>query len=453
MAPRREHLNLVLFGNPSFWSDKRSAHGSSARTAFNRYVDFAQQAERARLDAFFRADFLGFDKERIGNDPSLLAEPVALTAALSSVTERIGLVATASTSFFEPYNVARQIATLHNVSGGRAGWNAVTSFNGEVNFGPSAFGSPAERYTRASEFIEIVVKLWDSWQPDALRFTDGAQPIVDPTRIHNLRHVGRYYSVEQALDVSRLTDSLPVVFQAGASDDGIRFAARFGEAVFVATPDRDRARAYYDSIKELVVAGGRHPDSLRVLPGVRTFIADTEQDAQDEYRAVFDEDGYYAERLQFIRREAPFFDLDGLDLDDVIPAERIPSREKLATSQRRVSRGLLLHDLVTELDNVTLRQFLQRIRGSGHLDVIGTADQVAAVFAEWFIDRASDGFTLHGGNSFDRLTDQVVPLLQDKGLLRTDYEFETLRDNIGLEPYHLSREQTWSRGLPAGEGG
>ena len=139
-----------------------------------------------------------------------------------------------------------------------------------------------------------------------------------------------------------------------------------------------------------------------------------------------------------MKREAPFFDLDGLDLDDVIPAERIPSREKLATNQRRVSRGLLLRDLITELGDVTLRQFLQRIRGSGHLDVVGTAEQVADVFETWFTGRASDGFTLHGGNSFDRFTEQVVPLLVEKGLFRRDYEAETLRENLGLEPYHVA---------------
>jgi alkanesulfonate monooxygenase SsuD/methylene tetrahydromethanopterin reductase-like flavin-dependent oxidoreductase (luciferase family) len=153
---------------------------------------------------------------------------------------------------------------------------------------------------------------------------------------------------------------------------------------------------------------------------------------------VFADDGYYLERLQFMKREAPFFDLDGLELDDVIPAERIPSREKLASNHRRVSRGLLLRDLITELGDVTLRQFLQRIRGSGHLDVIGTAEQVADVFETWFTERASDGFTLHGGNSFDRFTDDVVPILVDKGLLRRDYEAETLRENLGLEPYHLT---------------
>ncbi|MGH3637444.1 MAG: NtaA/DmoA family FMN-dependent monooxygenase [Mycobacterium sp.] len=435
-------MNLVLFGQPSGWNDKREAHGSSSRSAFARYVDFAQQAERAKLDAFFKADFLGFDKDNIINDPSLLAEPLALTAALSSLTERIGLVVTASTSFFEPYNVARQIATLHNISGGRAGWNAVTSFNGEVNFGASdsrasTLSSPSERYARANEFIEVVLKLWSSWDVDALTFPDGDAPRVDPTRIHNTNHVGEYYSVEQALDVSRLVEDLPVVFQAGASEEGIRFAARFGEAVFVATPDLEHGRSYYDSIKGLVTKNGRHPDALRVLPGVRTFIADTVQEAADEYREVFSDDEYYASRLKFVKREAPSFNLDGLELDDVISADRIPSRETLATNFRRVSRGLLLHDLVTELEGVTLRQFLQRIRGSGHLDVVGTPEQVADVFAEWFTVRASDGFTLHGGNSFDRFTGEVVPLLRDKGLLRTDYESDTLRGNLGLEPLRV----------------
>lgn len=441
MTPRREYLNLVLFDRPSGWTDKLPAYGSTPGAAFARIVDFAQQAERARLDAIFKADFLGFDKNNIINDPSLLGEPLAVTAALSAVTEKIGLVVTASTSFFEPYNVARQLATLHNVSGGRAGWNAVTSFNGEVNFGPSVLYDPAERYSRAAEFIEVVVKLWNSWQPDALTFTDGAAPTVNPALIHNIEHVGEYYSVAQALDVSRLVEDLPVVFQAGASEEGVRFAARFGEAVFVATPDLGHARSYYDSIKKLVVAGGRHPDSLRVLPGVRTFIADSEQDAWEEYREVFNEPGYYEARRKFVQREAPSLLLDDLDLDDVIPAERIPSRELMATNHRRVSRGLLLRDLVTEVDGVTVRQFLQRIRGSGHLDVVGTADQVAGVFAEWFTVRASDGFTLHGGNSFDRFTGEVIPLLQDKGLVRREYEGQTLRQNLGLEPYHLATQR------------
>lgn len=439
MAPRREYLNLVVFDRPSGWSDKQQAHGSSARSAFARIVDFAQQAERAKIDAFFKADFLGFNKDNIINDPSLLGEPLAVTAALASVTERIGLVVTASTSFFEPYNVARQIATLHNVSGGRAGWNAVTSFNGEVNFGPATLHPPAERYARAAEFIDVVVKLWDSWAPDALSFTDGQAPAVDPARIRNIDHVGTYYSVEQALDVSRLVEDLPVVFQAGASEEGVRFAARFGEAVFVATPDLARARTYYDTVKGLVAAGGRHPDALRVLPGIRTYIADTEQEALDEYRQVFSEPNFYTDRLKFLAREAPFFDFDGLELDDVIPAERIPARETFASSRRRVSRGLLLRDLATEVEDITLRQFLQRIRGSGHLDVVGTPEQVADVFAEWFTVRASDGFTLHGGNSFDRFTDEVIPLLRDRGLVRQEYEAETLRGNLGLEPCHLAR--------------
>lgn len=438
MTPRREFLNLVVFDRPSGWADKQAAYGSSPRSAFTRIVEFAQQAERAKLDAVFKADFLGFDKNNIINDPSLLGEPLAVTAALASVTERIGLVVTASTSFFEPYNVARQIATLHNVSGGRAGWNAVTSFNGEVNFGPNVLFEPSERYSRATEFIDVVIKLWDSWRPDALTFTDGAAPTVDPDRIHDIEHVGKYYAVQQALDVSRLVEDLPVVFQAGASEDGIRLAARFGEAVFVATPDLAHARSYYESLKALVIAHGRHPDSLRVLPGIRTYIADTEAQARDEYREVFSEPNYYEARRKFVKREAPTLILDDLDLDDVIPIDRVPSREQMATNHRRVSRGLLLRDLVTEVDGVTVRQFLQRIRGSGHLDVVGTAEQVADVFAEWFTVRASDGFTLHGGNSFDRFTGEVIPLLQDKGLLRREYEGQTLRENLGLEPYHLA---------------
>ena len=447
MAPRRNHLNFVLFGEPTGWLDKRNNRGSSAQNSLKRHVEFAQQAERAKLDAYFKADFLGFDKHNIVSDPSLLTEPLAVTAALSAVTERLGLVVTASTTFFEPYNVARQIATLHNLSGGRAGWNAVTSFKGEVDFGTGAgvnhFGASSARYERAAEFVEVVVKLWDGWEPTALTYPERGDALVDVTRIHDTNHVGKHFSVQEPLDVSRLVEDLPVVFQAGASDDGIRFAARFGEAVFVATPDLEHARSYYDHIKSLVARNGRHPDSLRVLPGVRVHIADTEKRAHEEYLEVFQKESFYEQRRKFVKREAPYLNLDALDLDDVIPADQIPTKQQaeqfLIANQRRISRGLLIHDILTAKKNTTVRQLFQRLKGSGHLDVIGTPDQVAGVLAEWFTVRASDGFTLHGGSSFDRFTEEVIPLLRKRGLVREEYEATTLRQNLGLGPYHLGR--------------
>ncbi len=447
MAPRREHLNFVLFGEPHGWLDKRQNRGSAPQNSLARHVEFAQQAESAKLDAYFKADFLGFDKHNILNDPSLLTEPLAVASALTAVTKRLGLVVTASTTFFDPYNVARQVATLHNLSGGRAGWNAVTSFKGEVNFGTgdgsSNFGTLTERYERAAEFVEVVAKLWDGWEPTALTYPEQGTPALDVTRVHDTDHVGSHFSVQQPLDVSRLVEDLPVVFQAGASDDGIRFAARFGEAVFVATPDLDHARTYYDRLKGLVAENGRHPDSLRILPGVRIHVGDTEQQALEEYRDVFQQESFYEQRRKFVKREAPFLDLDPLDLDDVIPAEQIPTKEQaeqfLVAHQRRVSRGLLVLDILTAEKDTTVRQLLQRLKGSGHLDVIGTPEQVADVLAEWFTVRASDGFTLHGGSSFDRFTGEVIPLLQKKGLVREEYAATTLRQNLGLDQYHLGR--------------
>ncbi len=433
MAPRRTFLNLVLFGQPDHWHDRRTALGGSAADTFARYVQYVQQAERAKLDAYFKADFLGFDAARVEGDPSLRNEPLTIVAALAPLTERIGLVVTQSTTFFEPYNVARQIATLHNLSGGRAGWNAVTSFNGETNFGPTQFSTLPDRYERAHEFVDVVLKLWNGWDEDALDLRAGEKPTLDPAKVRTTDHVGRFYSVEQPLDVSRLVGDQPVVFQAGASEDGIAFAARFGEAVFVATPDLKRAHEYYDRLKSLVVQNGRHRDSLRVLPGMRTYVADSEREAQAVYREMFEQEGYYASRREFVKREAPLLDLDGLDLDDVISPERIaPVEEFAANTQRRVSRGLLLRDLLTELDGVTVRQFLQRLHGHGHLDVVGTAEQVADTLAEWFTVRAADGFTVHGGNSFDRFTDEVVPALVDRGVFRSEYEGTTLRENLGL---------------------
>jgi FMN-dependent oxidoreductase (nitrilotriacetate monooxygenase family) len=403
MAPRRTHLALVPFAEPDLWSDQRADHGTTAGAGIARYVDFARRAEAAKLDALFKADFLGFDKHHIKHDPSMLTEPLALSAALAAVTHHIGLVVTASTSFFEPYNVARQIATLHYVSGGRAGWNAVTSYNGEVNFGPAVLASPAERYDRASEFVEVVLKLWDGWEPGAISYPADGPPVADPARIHDTDHVGRHFSVQQALDVSRVTDDFPVVFQAGASRDGIGLAARFGEAIFVATPDLAHARTYYDQVKRLVVEGGRHPDSLRVLPGIRIFIGDTEEEARAAYEDTFATEGFYEERRKFVRREAPAIDLDGLELDDVIPPERIPSRETMLAAQRRVSRGLIVHGFITGTPNITVRQLLRRLHGGGHLLAIGTPEQVAEVFGDYY-DLGVSHFLIRG---FDPLIDAI----------------------------------------------
>lgn len=433
MGTERRRLSFVLFGQPDGWGDKRVPVAPGAAGAFARHVAFARQAERATLDAYFKADFLGFDKDAIERDPSLIGEPLSIVSALATTTERLGLVTTASTSFFEPYNVARQVATLNAISGGRAGWNAVTSFNGEVNFGPSTLGSLPDRYERAHEFIDVVIRLWKSWDPDAVSFHDGARPTVDPSRIHEVRHAGKHFQVEQALDVSRLVPELPVVFQAGASDEGIRFAARHGEAVFVATTDIARGRAYSDRVKGLAAGYGRNPDSIRVLPGVRTYIGDTEATATEEYRSAYDDPAYYASRLRWISREAPAFDFDGLQLDEPIPAERIPSSEELARNPRRVSRGLLLLSILGELERPTLRTFLQRIHGHGHLDIVGTPEQVADTIGRWFAEGASDGFTLHGGNSFDRFTDEVIPLLRRRGIFREEYEGTTLRSHLGLD--------------------
>jgi FMN-dependent oxidoreductase (nitrilotriacetate monooxygenase family) len=433
VTPTRKYLHLVAFLEPDLWNDLRAGRQGVPESATARYVQFGRAAEAAKLDALFKADFLGFNKFHIKHDPSMLTEPLVVASALSAVTEHIGLVVTASTSFFEPYNVARQIATLNSVSGGRAGWNVVTSYNGEVNFGPAAFGTPEQRYARATEFVEVVLKLWKGWEPDAISHLPDGTVTVDPSRIHDTNHVGAHFSVQEALDVSRVVEDLPVIFQAGASEAGIRFAARFGEAIFVATPNLTHAHEYYERVKGLVIANGRHPDSLRVLPGVRIYLGDTEDEAQESYREIFHHDSFYEERRQFVKREGPAIDLDGLDLDDVVPTERIPSRKAMLAAQRRVSRGLLLHDVLTETPGITVRRFLQRLHGGGHLLAIGTPDRVAAMLAEWFIARASDGFTLQGGNSFARFAGEVVPLLQERGVARREYEGQTLRSNLGLE--------------------
>jgi len=280
-----------------------------------------------------------------------------------------------------------------------------------------------------------VLKLWEGWDPDAISYLPDGTATVDPLRIHDTNHVGEHFSVEEALDVSRVVEDLPVIFQAGASEAGISFAARFGEAIFVATPDLAYAHSYYEWVKGLVVDNGRHPDSLRVLPGVRIYLGDTEKDAQEAYREIFHHDSFYEERRKFVKREGPAIDLDGLDLDDVVPTERIPSRETMLAAQRRVSRGLLLHDILIGTPGITVRQFLQRLHGGGHLLGIGTPDRVASMLAEWFTTRASDGFTLQGGNSFARFTGEVVPLLQERGVVRAEYEGQTLRANLGLEAY------------------
>ncbi len=432
MPPRRQHLNFVLFGRPDLWLDRKIPTDGDGRNILTRLTTMAREAEEARIDAVFNADFLGFDKEKISGDPSVKVEPLAAAAALAAVTERIGLVVTQSTTFFEPYNVARQIATLHNLSGGRAGWNAVTSFNGETNFGPTQFSGLSDRYERAAEFVEVVQALWETWDADALDFESGRAPSLDTTKVRKTDHVGRFYSVEQPLDVSRVVEEQPVIFQAGASEEGIAFAARFGEAVFVATPHLEAAHEYYDKLKDQVVANGRDRDSLRVLPGLRTYIGDTEAEAWQEYHEFFEQENYYDQRIAFVKKEADFFDLEGLELDEVIPPERIPTREQLEANPRRVSRALVFHRLATEAGGVTLREFLHRIHGFGHLDVVGTTEQVADTLETWFTERAADGFVLQGGNSWERFANGVLPLLRERGVARREYEGTTLRSHLGL---------------------
>jgi FMN-dependent oxidoreductase (nitrilotriacetate monooxygenase family) len=396
------------------------------------YIEQAQAAEDAKLDAIFFADSPGL-WSATPYRPTAHLEPITRLAAIGARTSRIGLIATASTTFYEPYNLARLFSSVDIASGGRAGWNIVTTQADSVarNFNLKQIPSPEERYARAQEFIDVVTKLWDSWEDDAVLADRESGLFFDPEKVHAINHVGTYYQVEGALAAPRSPQGRPVYVQAGSSNEGRAFAARNAEAIFTAHQTIGDARAFYDDIKTRAVKLGRNPDHVKVLPGISPFLGDTEAEARElqEHINSLTVPAYGIAQLEGLGGVS----LGHLDLDEVVPLELFAGSGDVLDNNR--SRLMVVASIV-ERDRPTLRQLLHRLAGGrGHNVVAGTPLQVADIITEWFENGAADGFNVMPPlypQLLDAFTSKVVPILQERGLFRTEYSGSTLRDHYGL---------------------
>lgn len=433
MSARQLSLNAFLHDTGHHEASWRHPESSVERAHdIDFYIELAQKAEAAKLDGIFFADVPGM-WAATPYRPTAHLEPITRLAAIAARTERIGLIATASTTFYEPYNLARLFSSLDILSRGRAGWNIVTTQSDAVarNFSLQEIPSPAERYQRAQEFLDVVTKLWDSWEDDAILADRESGRYFDPEKVHSINHVGRHYQVEGALAAPRSPQGRPVYVQAGSSNDGRAFAARNAEAIFTAHQTIGDAQAFYDDIKTRARTFGRNPDHVKILPGISPFLGDTEAEAKElqEHVNSLTVPEYGLGQLEGIAGVS----LRHLDLDESVPVELFAGSGDVLDNNR--SRLQVVANIV-ERDRPTLRQLLYRLAGGrGHNVVAGTPLQVADVITEWFRGGAADGFNVMPPlypQLLDAFTDQVVPLLQERGIFRTEYSGSTLREHYGL---------------------
>jgi alkanesulfonate monooxygenase len=407
---------------PGAWPD--------ANFNFERLKQLAQTLERGRFDAFFMADHLALLNMPIEalqrSHTATSFEPFTLLSALAQHTRHLGLIATASTTFDEPFHIARRFASLDHLSGGRAGWNIVTTSNPDaaLNFGREDHMEHDARYDRAREFHDVVTGLWDSWADDAfVRDVDSGR-FFDPAKLHVLAHKGEHLSVRGPLHIARPVQGWPVIVQAGASEAGRQLAAETAELIFAAPGTLANARAFYADIKSRMRKLGRDPEHLKILPGAFTIVADTVDEAK-AIRAKLDSLVHYDSAIASLSialgHDASSFDPDG-PLPEVPPTNASQSgRERVIELARR--------------ENLTVRQLAQRLGGYGGLAFVGTARTIADEMQEWLESEGSDGFNvmfpwLPGG--LDAFVDRVVPELQRRGIFRQEYEGRTLRENLGL---------------------
>ena len=398
------------------------------------YIQVAQTAERGLFDQVFVADSPGVWHK--GDDESLSRqgrvstfEPVTLWAALSAVTRHIGFVATASTTYEDPYLLARKFASLDHLSKGRAAWNVVTTSADNVhgNFGFDAHPDPAVRYERAHEFVDVVKGLWDSFDDDAFIRDAASGVCFDPNKLHTLNHVGKYFKVKGPLNIERPPQGYPVIVQAGSSEDGKELAAATAEAIFTAWTSRTEAQAFYRDVKERMAKYGRRPEQLLVLPGISPVIGRTQQEARDkwaELQALI----HPSVGLNTLAAYWPNDDLRRWDLD--APPPYYPEPPKGIHSRAHVVIEL------ARRDKLTVRQLYEYLAGArGHWVVVGTPQTIADQMQSWFESGAADGFNVMPPvlpQSLNEFVDLVIPELQSRGLFRTAYEGSTLRENLGL---------------------
>ena len=439
VQPRQMALALIVSAttsHPAAWLHPEN--NNEPATALDFYRDVAVMAEKALIDLFFIADTPAARTENLhawSRFPMYMnvLEPVTLLTALAGVTRRIGLGGTVSTSFTEPYNVARMFASLDHLSHGRAAWNVVTSANDYAarNFGHAKLAPHAERYERASEFVDVVRELWDSWEDDAFVQDRASGLYFDPAKLHPIHHKGKFFDVEGALNIARSPQGHPVIIQAGASDTGQELAARTAELVFSTSETVEGSRRFYESLKGRMGKFGRDRDTLKILAGLPIGFGRTNEEAEERYQAL--QELIHPEVGRFRLGSDLELDLSDLPLDEPIPEDRIPKSANLHKA--------FFDSIVAMIRNekLTLRELYLRYE-RGRRTIRGTPARVADVMEEWFTTGAADGFMLqfhYLPNDLGTFQAEVVPELQRRGLLKTAYPGRTLRDNLGLaKPVH-----------------
>lgn len=420
------HLNAFLFGcghHSAAWRHPNSRVEDLGDIRY--YEDLARTAERGKLDAVFFAD--GHSVRDPAGAGTWFLEPITALTAMARATTHIGLVTTVSTTFYTPFHAARLLSSLDHISGGRAGWNVVTSmFDAEArNHGYGEIPPRAERYARAEEFVEVALSLWDSWDADALEL-DRDGMYADPAKVRSIDHVGKYFSVDGPLTVPRSPQGRPVLFQAGASGQGRDLAARYAEAIYAVAYDIDSGAAYYRDVKTRIDAAGRNSSSVGIMPGLVTYVGSTMAEA----RAKKSELDALLPVEQSLRQLGMFVEQDcsGWELDAPVPS--LPPIEEFTGPHGRYETILR----IIAQDSPTVRELLGTLAaGGGHATMIGTPESIADEIQAWISGGAADGFNLMPPlypEGLDDFVDQVIPILQSRGLFRREYESTTLRGHL-----------------------
>jgi FMN-dependent oxidoreductase (nitrilotriacetate monooxygenase family) len=424
---RKIKLGFILHGVGRTWSDWRHPDRDvGASTSFPFYKRQAQLAERGKFHFLFVADSLSINAN---SSPHYLnrIEPISILSALAAATSHIGLVGTLTVSYSEPFNVARQFSSLDHISEGRAGWNVVTSWLGETAANFSRKEHPAHDvwYRIAAEYLDVVQGLWDSWEDDAHVGNKDSGQFVDPDKLHTLDHAGEFFQVRGPLNIKRSRQGQPVIFQAGASDDGRNFAAARADAIFAAAPTFKDGIAYRSDVRERAKSFGRDPEQLLVLPGIAPIIGATDTEAEEKYRELASleslETGYGFLARTFNDHDFRQYDLDG----------PFPDVEQIGRNSQQSGANRILAQVRAE--NLTLRQVIERLstpRGA----FVGSPERIADELQRWFEQGAADGFVIFEPlpGQLDLFIEKVVPILQARGLYHLDYEGETIRENLGL---------------------
>ncbi|HJD44639.1 MAG TPA: LLM class flavin-dependent oxidoreductase [Candidatus Paenalcaligenes intestinipullorum] len=425
---RQMHINLFIYGcghHRAAWRHPQSGIERMGDIRF--FQNLAQIAERGKLDAVFFAD--GQSADNVSDGPRWFLEPLTMLSALAVATEKIGLISTVSSTFFTPFHAARMLASLDHISNGRMGWNVVTSmYDVEArNHNYESMPDHAWRYKRAEEFIDVAKRLWDSWPDEAVKI-DRQGDYADVSLVQPINHHGEHFLVDGPLTVPRSPQGHPVLFQAGASEQGRTVAAQSAEAIYAVAYDLPAAQAYYRDIKRRVKEAGRTVD-VPIMPGLVTYVGSTKAEAlakQRELDELLPAETSLRQLGQFIYQDCMDWELDA-------PVPPLPPLEGFPGPKGRY--GTILR--IIEKENPTVRQLLGRLAaGGGHCTMVGTPEEIADEMEHWFRNEGADGFNLMPPalpESIEDFVDHVVPVLQKRGLFRKEYEGSTLREHLGLE--------------------